>query len=370
MSPTFSCTRCGKQYKWEDKLAGKRTKCTQCGTVLQIPASPGTGTRGAPSPQVKNTPGTAGKSVPSRRGSAEASAVPLADRATCPHCNSSCRIRPDWRGRSIQCPKCNKPFTAPLIESRPRVIEPAESIPEFIPDDSGDDSAFEPATDEGTSPYGFVEEETPMAPEVPTSPVPTRKRRKKSRPGGAFGDWVRGQGLWILDAIGVVLIFNVGWASQGPVPSGATSAYKFGLVAGMICAFVIVLPLALAIAAVFFRLACSLAKVETPGFAQCMGIVCLAGCVQGLINKGVGLLVNVDDPQGASVGVFATLMVISLAVGAAVSIAVFMLTLEVSVARAALIWLIEMGLIVVLVIIVVAVVIGIALAFGLRMQPR
>ena len=37
----FKCSRCGKQLKVKDEAAGKRGKCPQCGTVLQVPdASP------------------------------------------------------------------------------------------------------------------------------------------------------------------------------------------------------------------------------------------------------------------------------------------------------------------------------------------
>ncbi len=39
MSISINCNQCGKQYNVEDKLAGKRAKCTQCGAVLVIPSA-------------------------------------------------------------------------------------------------------------------------------------------------------------------------------------------------------------------------------------------------------------------------------------------------------------------------------------------
>jgi hypothetical protein len=34
----FSCASCGKRYKLEDHMAGKRAKC-KCGSVLQVPSA-------------------------------------------------------------------------------------------------------------------------------------------------------------------------------------------------------------------------------------------------------------------------------------------------------------------------------------------
>ncbi|MGB7156785.1 MAG: hypothetical protein WBD40_01885, partial [Tepidisphaeraceae bacterium] len=35
----FTCSGCGKSYKWKPELAGKKVKC-KCGTVMSAPAAP------------------------------------------------------------------------------------------------------------------------------------------------------------------------------------------------------------------------------------------------------------------------------------------------------------------------------------------
>lgn len=37
MPISFSCSDCGRQYKVKDELAGKRTKCKDCGSPIQVP---------------------------------------------------------------------------------------------------------------------------------------------------------------------------------------------------------------------------------------------------------------------------------------------------------------------------------------------
>jgi hypothetical protein len=39
MTIPFQCTECGKAYKLADTMAGKRGKCTECGTIMVIPAA-------------------------------------------------------------------------------------------------------------------------------------------------------------------------------------------------------------------------------------------------------------------------------------------------------------------------------------------
>src|ERR1700744_320422 len=37
MSISFSCDSCGKSFTVDDKFAGKKGKCKQCGATMQIP---------------------------------------------------------------------------------------------------------------------------------------------------------------------------------------------------------------------------------------------------------------------------------------------------------------------------------------------
>jgi hypothetical protein len=364
MSFTFKCTHCGKPYRGDEKIAGKRMKCQKCGTVLRVPSSSGRQETKSPSPGSGVSAGATKGSVPQTPSSRSPASHAPAERVTCPHCKSSCRIQPEWRGRSIHCPSCNKPFTAPLATARPKGTGQArEPVPEFVPDDSPQDSEFFVADDGGAPLYDVVEE-SPAAQELPP-PVPTRTRPKKSKPGGAFGEWIRGQGLWILDGVGLALLVVITFLKMPDAPPGASSgAFVAGSVVGMICAFVIFLPLGLAIGAVVLRLACRLCQVETPNFLPCMGIVMLIGMINALINQLVGLMLNVDDPQNLSLGTAVASLVISIAVGAAASIPVLIVTLEVSAGRAALVWLIEMVLMLVIIFVLVLIIVGIALALG------
>ena len=36
----FSCSACGKQYRWKPELAGKSVKC-KCGSAMRVPTQPG-----------------------------------------------------------------------------------------------------------------------------------------------------------------------------------------------------------------------------------------------------------------------------------------------------------------------------------------
>lgn len=48
--PKFSCTACGKEYRWKPELAGRKAKCG-CGAALVVPAGPPGG--GDPAPAAK-----------------------------------------------------------------------------------------------------------------------------------------------------------------------------------------------------------------------------------------------------------------------------------------------------------------------------
>ncbi len=371
MSFEFSCTQCGKTYHGDEKIAGKRMKCQKCGTILRIPIPREMAVKEPQSLGRDDNAGTAQELATTQARPAKTHSHSVPELVACPHCNSSCRIQSDWRGRSIQCPKCNKPFTAPTAETLQKLTKPTPTLkPESVPGDSEEDPGFAVAEEEGTPLVEVVSEEGPEATERPTPPVASAKRRKKSKLGGAFGEWIRGPGLWVLDAVGVSLMIGGTLLSKGNPPAGANPAYKMGFVAGLICAFVIFLPLALAIGALLLRLACRFCSVAVPEFVRCMGIVCLIGSVQWPINQVAELLLSVGNPQQQSAGAIVATIAINLVVGAAASIPVLILTLEIPVGRAALVWLIEMALVIAVVIVVVVVIFGIALAMGISMGLR
>ena len=96
-----------------------------------------------------------------------------------------------------------------------------------------------------------------------------------------------------------------------------------------------------------------------------MGIVMLIGMVNGLINQLVGLVLNVGGPQVPNLGAVFGALAISILIGAAASIPVLIVTLEISAGRAALVWLIEVLLATAIGIVLGLVCLGIFIALGL-----
>ena len=71
MSVTFSCENCGKSFTLDDKFAGKKGRCKQCGTVMLIP---GTG------PTRSSTPNSVQRGLSPSRRAPEPSRAPVAGR--------------------------------------------------------------------------------------------------------------------------------------------------------------------------------------------------------------------------------------------------------------------------------------------------
>jgi hypothetical protein len=195
--------------------------------------------------------------------------------------------------------------------------------------------------------------------------APASKRHKRKPSGGALGEWVRGQGLWILDAVGLAAIVIGTFLTARAGLASESAPLQTGFLLGYVCGLAIVMPLALAIGAVFLRLACRLANVDAPEYIRCMGIVLLVASVQWLINHVVSLIVGPINPQQADAGAIVLGVIINLAVGAAASIPVLMVTLDISAGRAALVWVIEILLAIALVILVTLLIVGLVLALGL-----
>ncbi len=91
MTITFPCAGCGKQYKSGAENAGKQMRCDACGQAIRIPV-----------PRSRDKPATS-----------ETSHV-----VSCPNCAAPCRIRPEWRGQTLECPTCRKHFVVPQAGSR------------------------------------------------------------------------------------------------------------------------------------------------------------------------------------------------------------------------------------------------------------
>ncbi len=66
MAIQVQCTSCGKQYNADEKLAGRRIRCRQCGATFQIPAPPseeGAGDLGALADLERSQASHAGESM-------------------------------------------------------------------------------------------------------------------------------------------------------------------------------------------------------------------------------------------------------------------------------------------------------------------
>jgi DNA-directed RNA polymerase subunit RPC12/RpoP len=77
----FCCEHCGRKISVQDKHAGKRGKCPECGTVLTIPA--------------KSTVTT----------------------FYCQECDRKIDVPKTYAGQKIQCPNCKERFTVPATDS-------------------------------------------------------------------------------------------------------------------------------------------------------------------------------------------------------------------------------------------------------------
>ena len=158
----FSCPTpgCGHRYRVTPDLVGKTIQCKSCKQKVKIsaasnpPAASSTpqasrgraiaaGTNAGSTGSVSAARATATpRPVSTRPASPAAQAAPAAEQFHCPHCRSECRIRPEWRGMTLQCPSCQKRFVVPQAKpaSAPTaVVEPDAGF--FVEDDAAEDSA-------------------------------------------------------------------------------------------------------------------------------------------------------------------------------------------------------------------------------------
>lgn len=205
MTITFPCPACGKQYKAKPEQAGKKIKCKDCGTVVPIPvprgqsAQSGTQTGPALRSQSGSSVRYSGASAPPKpqRGDVE--------EVACPSCQAPCRILPQWRGQTLECPSCKRRFVVPHKGAAPaRVAADAQF---FSEDDGGPEYNF---TDEGES---NLDDSLPPREEAAPA-IPTRKKKKPA----ALGNWSLGGGMPKV-AAGVAVVALIGLAAVSSVGS-------------------------------------------------------------------------------------------------------------------------------------------------------
>src|SRR5262245_22866637 len=120
MTITFPCSGCGKQYKAKLEQAGRRIKCKDCGTVLSVPIP-----RGHVAASQADHRATAERPVHTTAGSATPNrSRDDAEEVSCPNCRAPCRILPQWRGQTLECPTCQRRFVVPLIGAAPSRAAP------------------------------------------------------------------------------------------------------------------------------------------------------------------------------------------------------------------------------------------------------
>ncbi len=148
MKIVLDCPGCGKRYEVDASLAGKRSRCKDCGNTFRIPDTPGTSsavesTSRRASPAADREPAAFARSVrePTPAVHAEVVAVPSsppiiasgAARGTivfnCPRCYKRYEVDAVLAGKKSRCKDCKEVFTIPppLSAPEPEPVEPVSS---------------------------------------------------------------------------------------------------------------------------------------------------------------------------------------------------------------------------------------------------
>jgi hypothetical protein len=194
-SYSFQCPTqgCPHTYRARPEFAGKRMVCKGCQQRIQIPLPPSV-KASAPS-RASNRTGPSNPQRPVRAPSTAAAELgdAGANQTRCPNCGSVCRTRPDWVGREIQCPSCNKGFKLnPAVRATPttptHAAPPAEPPPSPVFDES--DFGYEVVNEQAEEPIPLAP--LPLSPEPPPewnapvaltpttlSPTPVKKKKKR-----------------------------------------------------------------------------------------------------------------------------------------------------------------------------------------------
>lgn len=191
MSIAFQCTNCGRTLRANPEMAGKRTKCPGCATILTIPSA-----EGASAPAKPATPRpTAAAPAPTP------AAAPAAAAMVACECGTKIRTKPEWAGKTIKCPKCEArikvpggapaPAAAPVKPAAP-VKKPAPPPPPVEDDPFGgsfDDNQFAGgANDFADQPFSggaasfnddSAEAEAPVRPARRAAAAPPPKKKGK-----------------------------------------------------------------------------------------------------------------------------------------------------------------------------------------------
>jgi hypothetical protein len=241
MTITFPCSGCGKKYKVESHLAGKKIKCKQCGAVVDIPVPRQPGTTPTPSESHSQArqpshstwsalgPREFAMPASARREPSQKAAEPPRPETTetrCPHCGALSRIRPEWRGLDLECPTCRRQFIVPGDPAAPAARAATgrdRGVVTEAPVDRGSLAALRDAE-------LFDLQAAPAAPLPPPVIAPgmssltvelERDRRRRSSSS-------HGAGGWLIGLAATVVLLVVAWALLPSTGVGVLAAVVFG----------------------------------------------------------------------------------------------------------------------------------------------
>jgi HEAT repeats len=143
----LECPGCGKRYEIDAALAGKKSRCKQCGEVFKIPvptaapAAPTTSTPRRPTPasagagewqtalvEQQRTPKPGHGSAAAMPGSSTAAAGPITIVLNCPHCQKRYELDEALAGKKSRCKACGEVFAIPVPRRRASESAPTPPI--------------------------------------------------------------------------------------------------------------------------------------------------------------------------------------------------------------------------------------------------
>jgi len=122
----FACDSCGRTIKSPRNLAGRKSRCPQCGERVVIPQPSEIldgdvfvlDTKGRSTGALTYRESDAADVSPSGRDSGSGSAAgPSHVQFKCPHCGSGIKAPAAVAGRRSKCPSCHEKVTVPLLEA-------------------------------------------------------------------------------------------------------------------------------------------------------------------------------------------------------------------------------------------------------------
>jgi hypothetical protein len=254
MSIALDCPGCGKHYEVDLALAGKKSRCKQCGEVFLIPvpaaraagttavsqsSGPGSARRGAAQwesagAEKSRTPPEArsAATVPSQQSPSRSSNATIV--INCPTCRKRYELDAMLAGKKSRCKNCGEVFSIPVPMGRPVAAatagKPAAPAPE-APAYWESVLEAEPASLKASRAPAPQFDEEDLPPPARAVYRPPRKRRGHS---GGSGSAVNVGPIigWFLGLAAVSLIGIIIWSAVNQLPYA--ERYRLGSIFGQI----------------------------------------------------------------------------------------------------------------------------------------